>query len=224
MTVRKWSAAELALLRELYPDVPAADVAALLGRPVGPVHQTAARYGITKSAAFYASDLSSRIQRGRTSPSMVRNQFTPGFTPWNKGLKGWSAPGVERSQFKPGHRPQTWVPVGSYRINGDGYLDLKVADVPGPSNLRWHAVHRLVWEAAHGPIPTGHIVVFKPGKRTTELAKITADILECIDRAEHARRNHPRTKSPELAKLVQLKGAITRQVNRINREHQERQS
>ena len=224
MTTRKWSPTELALLRELYPDVPAADVAALLDRPVGPVHQAAARYGISKSAAFYASELSSRIQRGRTLPGCVRHQFAPGFTPWNKGLKGWHAPGIERTQFKPGNKPQTWVPVGSYRINSEGYLDLKVADVSGPSRLRWHQVHRLVWEAAHGPIPAGHLVVFKPGHRTTELAKITADILECIDRAEHARRNHPRTKSPELAKLVQLKGAITRQVNRINREHLEKQA
>jgi hypothetical protein len=54
-------------------------------------------------------------------------------------------------------------------------------------------------------------------------ADITADKLECISRAQHAHRNHPRNKSPELAKLAQLKGAITRQVNRINREHEERQ-
>ncbi len=37
-------------------------------------------------------------------------------------------------------------------------------------------------------------------------------------RAEIARRNHPMNKSLELARLVQLKGAITRQVNRIARE------
>ncbi|MFD1839535.1 hypothetical protein [Paracidovorax cattleyae] len=70
-------------------------------------------------------------------------------------------------------------------------------------------------------MPDGHICVFKPGQRTTVLEEITADRVECISRAENARRNHPRNKSPELAKLVQLKGAITRQVNRIAREAKE---
>jgi hypothetical protein len=87
---------------------------------------------------------------------------------------------------------------------------------------RWTPVARLVWKEANGPIPEGHIVVFKPGQRTAQLELITVDRLECIDRAEHARRNHPRSKSPELARLVQLKGAITRQVNRIAREAEQR--
>ncbi|MNR62573.1 hypothetical protein D3C85_1846370 [compost metagenome] len=60
--------------------------------------------------------------------------------------------------------------------------------------------------------------------RTNVLEEITADRLECITRGENAERNHPRARSPELAKLVQLKGAITRQVNRIAREHEERSS
>jgi hypothetical protein len=72
------------------------------------------------------------------------------------------------------------------------------------------------------PDPAGHIVCFQAGARkTTVLEEVTADRLECITRAENARRNHPRNRSPELAKLVQLKGAITRQVNRIAREAQE---
>lgn len=77
-----------------------------------------------------------------------------------------------------------------------------------------------MWAAAHGPIPPRHIVVFKPGHKTTKPEHITADKLECITRAENARRNHPISHSPELAKLVQLKGAITRQVNRIRKESQ----
>ena len=86
---------------------------------------------------------------------------------------------------------------------------------------RWVAVHRLVWEAANGPIPEGHVVGFLPGRRSNVLEKITLDALELISRGELARRNHPRSRDPDLAKLVQLKGAITRQVNRIAREAQE---
>ncbi|MNT70582.1 hypothetical protein D3C72_2089870 [compost metagenome] len=101
----------------------------------------------------------------------------------------------------------------------------KVTDDPNlvPAR-RWEAVHRLVWEAAHGPIPPGHAVAFLPGRRTTDAALITLDALELVTRGDLARRNHPRTRSPELAKLVQLKSAITRQVNRIAREAKEQQS
>lgn len=219
---RLWTPTELELLRELYPDVPAADVAALLDRPVGQVHQTAARHGITKSAAFFASDLSSRIQRGKQNPKMMANRFHAGQVPWNAGLKGWCPPGVEHSQFKKGNRPHTWVPVGSYRITpADQILQRKVSDAPGASNKRWTPVARLVWEAAHGPIAKGALVVFKPGCKTVKAEEITVDKLECITRAQNARRNHPNSSNPELAKLCQLKGAITRQVNRITREHEQ---
>jgi hypothetical protein len=59
--------------------------------------------------------------------------------------------------------------------------------------------------------------------RTTVEAEVTAERLECISKADNLQRNHPRTKHPELARLVQLKGAITRQVNRITREHKEQE-
>lgn len=220
-----WSAAELALLRELYPDVPAHDVAVLLGRDTRTIYQAAARYGIRKSAAFYASDMSSRVQRGKQDPRMRAGQFKPGLVPWNAGLKGWSAPGTEHTRFKKGDRAgaaqRNWVPVGSYRITtGDQALQQKTSDQPGPSCYRWTPVARLVWEAVHGPIAKGLLIVFKPGLKTNKLEEITIDRLECITRAENARRNHPNSHNPELAKLVQLKGAITRQVNRITREHQ----
>lgn len=222
---RRWSPTELKLLRELYPDVPAADVAALLHRPVGQIYQAAVRHGVGKSAAFLASDLSSRIQRGKIDPRMAVGRFKPGFVPWNAGMKGWCPPGVERTQFKKGARmgaaARNWVPVGSYRITtADQILQQKTSDQPGPSCYRWTPVARLVWEAERGPIAKGSMVVFKPGCKTVKLEEITIDRLECITRAENARRNHPRNKSPELARLVQLKGAITRQVNRITREYQ----
>ncbi|WP_367846425.1 hypothetical protein [Rhodoferax sp. WC2427] len=120
-------------------------------------------------------------------------------------------------------RPHTWLPIGSYRINSCGVLERKVNDLPGANHVRWHPVARLIWEEANGPVPKNHIVVFKPGRASTVLERITLDCVECISRGENIRRNHPRSKSPELAKLVQIKGAITRQVNRIQREADEAQ-
>jgi len=48
------------------------------------------------------------------------------------------------------------------------------------------------------------------------LEEITLDKLELLTRAQNAARNSPYTRSPELGRLYQLKGQITRQVNRIN--------
>lgn len=217
----KWTEAELYLLRELYPDLPACDVAALLDRKVGAVHQAAARYGLKKSAQFMQSDMAARILRGRKQEAMKASQFKPGHATWNKGLAGWCPAGSEQGHFKPGHVPKSWVPEGSYRITKDGTLQIKANSLPGPSNVRWKPVARIAWEAAYGPIPDGALIVFKLGGKTTDPALITADKLECITRKENAQRNHPRNKSPELGRLYQLRGAITRQVNRIIREHNE---
>ncbi len=225
---KPWTPREIALLRELYPDHTAASVALALGREIGPVYRKAHELGLSKSEAFRQSTASGRILRGRTDPRMVATQIKPGSEPWNKGVKGSTGlhENCRRTQFKKG-RPaaeaRNYVPIGSHRLSKDGYLEKKITDDPSvyPAR-RWIAVHRLVWERENGPIPKGRIVVYRPGMKTTVLEEITIDRLECISRAENAQRNHPRNRSPELAKLVQLKGAITRQVNRIAREAQEK--
>lgn len=222
-----WTPHQLKLLRELYPDHTAASVALVVGRDTGSVYRKANELGIGKSAAFQEGATSGRILRGRTDPRMVATQIKPGSEPWNKGKKGSTGlhANCRRTQFKKGRKPEesrNYVPVGSYRVNADGHLERKVTDDQSIAPARrWAPVYRLVWEAQCGPIPNGRIVVFRPGMRTAKLELITVDRLECITRAENAQRNHPRNRSPELAKLVQLKGAITRQVNRIAREAQE---
>lgn len=228
MNGKAWTAPEKDLLRKLYPDATGQAVAEALGRPLRSVYGMANALGLQKSDAFKASDLSGRVRRGRQHPSMVASQIKPGAVPWNKGVSGSTGmhPNCRATQFKKGAMAgaaqHNYVPIGSLRVSKDGYLERKLNDDPNvyPAR-RWVAVHRTVWEAAHGPIPPGHIVVFRPGMKTTVLELVTAERLECISRAENARRNHPRTKSPELAALVQLKGAITRQVNRIARESKE---
>ena len=182
------------------------------------IYRRASTMGLRKSDAYLTTDKSGRIFRGGTLG--VKTQFVAGQKPWNTGRKGWQAGGRSvHTQFTTGMVPPNTQPVGSYRIvtskTGEKHLEQKVRDVPGPNHKRWTPVSRIVWEAANGPVPKGCIVVFKPGMRTLEAQSITLDRVECITRAQHANRNHPHTKDPELGKLYQLKGAITRQVNRI---------
>ncbi len=227
MTASKpWSEEDKALLTRLYPDRTAADVARLLGRPVSQIYCTAARPGVRKSAEFFAGPESGRTdgKRGKSS------RFVKGQTSWNKGVPGicGTHPNSRRTQFKKGEMrgaaQHNYVPIGSHRVSKDGYLERKVTDDHPVPARRWVAVHRLVWEDANGPVPSGHVICFLPGRRSSDLDAITLDALELVSRADLARRNHPRSHSPELAGLMQLKGAITRQVNRIAREAKESQS
>lgn len=84
----------------------------------------------------------------------VNAQFPKGHKPFNKGMKGVNFGGKE-TQFKKGNKPINFRPVGSERINVDGYVEIKVSD---PS--KWRLKHQVVWEQEHGKIPKGHAVIF----------------------------------------------------------------
>lgn len=145
-------------------------------------------------------------------------RFKPGHATWNKGIS-WNAGGRSaETRFKKG-RPASeafnYAPIGSHRVTKDGYLEEKITDDPNISpSRRWVAVHRLIWESANGPIPAKHIVVFKPGMRTINPEEITIEKVECISRAENMRRNSYHQYGPEIASLIQLRGAIARQINK----------
>ncbi|MNO68954.1 hypothetical protein D3C76_598000 [compost metagenome] len=92
--------------------------------------------------------------------SGIDTRIKPGNIPLNKGKKKlWT--GGEETQFKKGHKPHNYVPVGSERVNGDDYVDIKVAD---PN--KWRGKHLIVWEQHQNrPVPKGHAVIFGDGSR-----------------------------------------------------------
>ncbi|MFF1538346.1 HNH endonuclease signature motif containing protein [[Kitasatospora] papulosa] len=92
--------------------------------------------------------------------SGLNGRFEKGHVPFNKGKKGLCQGGVE-TLFKKGHKPHNYVPVGSERVNGDDYVDIKVAD---PN--RWRGKHLIVWEEHTGrEVPKGYVVIFGNGNR-----------------------------------------------------------
>lgn len=222
----KWrpTAVDIELMRRHFSDSRTQDLAEALGVDYGQVARLAQRLGLKKSPAFLAGKLSGRIAPGGAERGAA-GRFGRGHEPWNKGVKGLQlAPATQfRAGQCNGHAAQLVKPLGAQRINSEGYLERKVSDQPGPPNLRWVPVHRLVWEAAHGPVPPACIVVFRPGLRTADPELITLDRLECISRAENMRRNSVHAKyPPELARITQLRGVLTRQINQ--REQQQQQA
>ena len=90
--------------------------------------------------------------------SGLNGRFKPGHAPYNKGKTGHH--GGEVTQFKTGHKPWNYKPVGTERIDGDGYVGIKTTD---PN--KWRPKHLIIWEAANGPAPKGHAVIFGDGNR-----------------------------------------------------------
>jgi hypothetical protein len=90
-----------------------------------------------------------KIKSGRTG------HFEPGQESWNKGKKGLNT-GGEKGWFKKGAVPINYKPVGSERVNADGYVEVKVSD---PN--KWALKHRIVYQQHFGDIPKGHNVSFR---------------------------------------------------------------
>jgi hypothetical protein len=209
MAGRHWSDEELATLRQLYPDTPSADIAQRLGRTLAQVYSKAGALKLRKSAEYLASPDACRLRRGDEVGK--EHRFAPGQRPWNAGLKGWSAGGNSiKGRFQPGERPHTWQPVGAERVTTEGYLQRKMTDT-GYSPRDWVNVHHLLWQEHHGPIPDGHIIVFKNGDKSD----VRLENLELLTRGENMRRNSLHTRYPkEIGQLIQLKGALQRQINK----------
>lgn len=119
--------------------------------------------------------------------------FKPGQATWNKGVKGSIKP--NRTSFKKGMTPHNHRPVGWLRVTVDGYLEMKVAE---PKKFK--AVHHIVYENHIGPIPKGHVVIFRDG----DTHNVDPDNLTAVTREELALLNRRLAfgKAPVDVKLV----------------------
>lgn len=217
----RWTPAMDAVLIARYANERSADLEQELGLPPNTAGGRARALGLKKSAEFLASERSGRMQPGQISEAARRSQFKKGIVPANKGLRrpGYAPGRMAETQFKRGEMAgaaqNNYVPIGTLRVR-DGLLCRKMTDDPAlyPA-ARWKPVSRLVWEAAHGPVPAGHVVRFKDGQKTLVLEEITLDRLECVTKAEAMRKNsYWRNYPHEVGELIQLKGRLTHRINK----------
>lgn len=217
MTRQYWTEPELAILRQLYPATRAKDIVPHLPRwSITQILGKAWRMGLKKPVETIRQHARESIQDPHHGARAT--QFKPGQTTWNAGRKGWQAGGRSvETQFKKGHRGgvalEVYQPIGTERLSKDGYLQRKVND-DMPLQRRWRAVHVLIWEAANGPLPKGHIVIFIDGNKQ----HIALDNLRCISQAENMRRNTVHNLPKPVAELVLLRGAIVRKINRLTQD------
>lgn len=206
-----WSPEDDATICQHYPTHSAQEVGAMIGRSTKAIWQRAHTLGVNKSRAWIAERARQAMQ-SKDHPGRA-TQFAKGLTPWNKGQSYHAGGRSSETQFKPGVRQgralSLYQPVGSLRIDRDGYLQRKIND-DKPFHKRWRAEHLVIWEEANGPLPKGHAVIFKDGDKT----HITLDNLELVSRYELMQRNTVHRHGPEIAALSQLRGALKRQINR----------
>lgn len=130
----------------------------------------------------YTTDqIKSAISRYKLNTGF-KGHFKKGQKAFNKGKKAeeyMSKEAIEKSkktQFKKGTIPPNHRPVGSERINIDGYYEIKVAEPK-----KWRLKHNVLWEKYNNKkIPKGYVVTFA-NKDKTDMSK---DNLILISRTE----------------------------------------
>lgn len=181
-----------------YPHMNTRDLSKKHGIPLTTCYQIASNRKIVKTKERWEQMLKETSKN--LTDSGKAHRFKKGDVAWNKGKYMRMHPATE---FKKGCMPHNYKPVGTERITRDGYRERKIADPK-----KWKAVHVLVWEEHHGPVPEKHKVAFKTSNR------LDCDInnLELISYADAMRRNtiarYPREIKAVIKTLSKLKKTI----------------
>lgn len=162
------------------------------------------RFGITLTVSMVGN---LKVKTGAKSGTLG-GRFRKGISPPNKGKK-WTdfmtEEGMTNSRkttFQKGQMPHNTTPIGTERFTKDGYIEVRVAEPKvydyGEKQQRqyYRLKHRLIWEAANGPIPKGHNVIFLD----TNPLNCSLDNLQLVSRAEWLRINRQKLfcENPEL--------------------------
>jgi hypothetical protein len=93
--------------------------------------------------------------------------------------KGVQPPYLKVYEFKLGHNPPHSRQIGDERVTFLGYVEVK------SRKGEWKYKHILIWEAAHGPVPKGHAIIFADRNK----ANLALDNLLMVSRQELAIMN-----------------------------------
>lgn len=202
------TADDIAYIKEHYASMSSYEIAAVLDMSKTTVAAIAHRQGIYKSREWIAE----RARMRALDPNHGGRAylFKKGIVPYTKGKKAeeWMSPeGLARSaaaRFQKGQRPANWRPIGSERINVDGYIEVKVED-----GKPWRHKHRVLWEEAHGSVPDGYMVSFIDGnKQNVELSN-----LKLVARADAMRQNSVVNYPDDVREVIHMRAVLKRHIN-----------
>jgi HNH endonuclease len=163
---------EMKYLKHFYSDVSNLVLAEQLGRSYRSICTQAFKMGLVKSKQY------KETERAKT-------YFPKGHVPANKGTKGI----MKRNSgtFKKGNIPATAKYDGCVTVRTETMKNGK----PRPykyvrlDKAKWQPLHHKIWIEEHGPIPAGHIIIFRDGNSLNCIP----ENLQMITKRENADRN-----------------------------------
>lgn len=165
----EWTDREIQLLKKHYSTSTKEELEGMFGYSSDRIRRKAYSLGLRK-----------------TKELVSKAMFQNGQPPWNKGKKqaDYMSPEMlkrsKATRFKKGNIPHNTRPMGSMRIDDDGYIRIKVRE-RGP----YAFLHREVWKQHHGSIPKGHNIQFKDG----DITNVDISNLYIISRQEQMKQN-----------------------------------
>ncbi|EPH86955.1 hypothetical protein D922_04463 [Enterococcus faecalis 06-MB-DW-09] len=141
--------------------------------------------------------------------SGLTGYFPKGHEPINKGTKGMFNVGGNKTSFKKGQPARNHKPIGTERVDRDGYVIVKVQE-EGQWDKRWRPKHKVEWEKVHGVIPKGHVLIFLDGNKQN----ITMENLKLVTQGQNLQLNRKqwRSENPEVTQagvsLTQIQAKI----------------
>jgi hypothetical protein len=208
MSKKKWTPEKLAKLKELFPRTMTKDIAVILDMSVQSCNFNAYKLGLRKDKDFIYQSQYGNIMALRENGKTYR--FPKGHVPQNKGKKisDETRAKCQHTFYKKGSIPPNVKPVGYERINGEGYVEIKVAEGKG----QFVSKHRVIWEQQNGPVPARHVIIFADGDKTN----FDIDNLVCVSRQDLAVRNRYRKKyGPEIAENIILLSKIKNHLSKL---------
>jgi hypothetical protein len=198
-----WTEQEIKFLTENYSDMKTADIAAIMDRPIGGVNGKAYDLGLKKSFKHMKALL--EIEAKKLTSAGKQYQFKKGQISHNKGQKMPAEiyEKVKRTMFKPGNKPGNIKKVGAIRIDHEGYTYVKIADSD------WRLKHRVVYENVNGPVPDGHVVIFKDNN----MHNFDINNLQLISQADNMLRNTIHQYPEQIQSLIKLKNKLKKKIN-----------
>lgn len=211
MNGKEFTELEVRYLRRFYSNGSTSIMAKRLKRPKSSLYNKAHILGIYKTKKYLLKHAS--FQKGTQLGKVT--QFQKGHVPDNKGktMSPEIREEVKHTFFKKGHKPKNTKTDGHISIRKDTRTGISYKYIRISEGI-WELLQRYIWIQEHGEIPKGYNVVFKDGNSLN----VTLENLELLSDSELLKKNYFYKYPKEIQRLIQIKGALTRQINKRNKD------
>lgn len=204
-----WTKEEIKKVGKLYPDMDSSEIAKIMGCRLDQVYYIAYKNRFEKSLA-YRQGMAAKKNFKIAGKKYV---FAKGHTPINKGKKmeeyvpAESLARIQSSQFKKGMKCHNELHDGAITIRTDNrnrpYKFIRTA------KAKWEALHVHLWKQAHGPIPPGHVIIFK----NFDTLNCELSNLEMITKSENMLRNSIHNYPEDIKEAIYTLQKLKKKIN-----------